>query len=360
MDVKSQVIQARNSGYTYNQITEEYGIAKSTARDWVNSYNDNFSGTAVDTTNFENAVGTPYINNNLQRVKPSKKDKLEIGEFLENLTPLHFSRTNISSAKSKLSNYALVCSDLHFPLQCNKSIDIFFKCVEELKPSTIIINGDSCDMLAVSKYPKDIKTGYSLLDERIQYQQFLSDLIEISNGAKIYETSANHSSDGIDGRWRRYLSERIPELSCLPEVIDVLSYENIFLGDFKNRIEMVDYVDLNGLIVLHGDIVRANGGASALGMIQKLKSSVMMGHVHRLASTAVRVPAIANRDEAQWVAYEIGCMCDLNPLYCNSPNWQNGFAIVCLGDDNTFGVELVNIIDGKASISTLGKTITAG
>ena len=372
IDLKQQVIEARFSGLSYGQIAEHFGVPKSTARDWVNAQLDKtFSDLTVDFTydgsttkscegesSYENnAIG--YVNNNLQRIKPTKKDlQIPIDEFLENLAPIQFNGLQIPRVNSHLSNYAVVCSDLHFPLECKKSVAILFETIRQLQPSTIIINGDSCDMLAVSKYPKDIQTSYSLLEERIAYQEFLATLVEISNGATLYETSANHSSGGIQGRWRRYLSERIGELGCLPEVFEALSYENIFMGQFKDIVKSVDYVDLNGLIVLHGDIVRANAGASALGMIQKLKSSVMVGHVHRLASTSVRQPAIANRKEGQHLGYEIGCMCDLNPIYASSPNWQNGFAIVCL-DDDSFGVELVTIIDGKTTISTLGQTLTA-
>ena len=33
--IKQQVIDARKNGYSYSQIKKEFGVAKSTARDWV-------------------------------------------------------------------------------------------------------------------------------------------------------------------------------------------------------------------------------------------------------------------------------------------------------------------------------------
>ena len=143
-----------------------------------------------------------------------------------------------------------------------------------------------------------------------------------------------------------------------PEVIEALSYENIFLGPYKDYVEVVDYVDLNGLYVMHGTTVRKSPAQSVMGEMERFRASIMMGHVHRLGSVSMRQPAIGSREEKQLVGYECGCMCDLNPIYASSPNWTNGFAIVALGDES-FGVELVSIVNGKATISTLGQTIVA-
>jgi hypothetical protein len=346
-EIKRKVIDARLNGATYTQIFTDYGVAKSTAQGWVGAFNAN-----------EN-IPIGYVNDNLRRIKPTKKDtQVSPEEFMENLVPLVFPLPEILKVKSELSNFAIVCSDMHFPTECKKSVDILFQTIIELKPSTIILNGDTCDMLAISKYPADILTSWNLNEERIAYQKFLQTLVSISGGAKIYETHANHSSQGIQGRWRRYLSEKLGSLACLSEFWDNCTYEKVFMGDFAGIIETVDYVDLNGLLVMHGDVVRSNAGASALGMIQKFSASVMIGHVHRLGATAIRRPAIAGKTDVQHMGYEIGCMCDLNPVYASAPNWQNGFAIVSLSD-NTFGVELVSISNGKSSICTLGKTLFA-
>lgn len=351
--IKQQVIEARRNGASYRQIANEFGVAKSTVYDWVASES---SFTPLNPVITSKAVG--YVNKNLQRVKPQKFQKTEdeIVKFLKELAPLEFPTPLYKNPNSKLSDFAVVFSDLHFPLQCEKSIKILLHTIEQLQPSTIIINGDSCDILALSRFPKDILNNYSLLEERVAYHEFLHKLIEISNGAKILETNANHSSGGPESRWRRYLSERIPELGCLPEVLELLTYENVFLGQFKEYVKCVDYVDLHGLHVMHGTTVRKTPGSSVLGEMEKYRTSVMMGHVHRLGSVTMRQPAIGNRKEKQLYGYEIGCMCDLNPIYASSPNWTNGFAIVSLGED-TFGVELVSIVDGTATICTLGTTI---
>ena len=350
--IKQQVIKARlEDGLTYSKIKDIYGVAKSTAQDWVNAYQEDDGSNSGD-------VVVGYVNENIQRTKPTrfKRSEEEVLELINNLAPIKLPTPVFENSKSKLADYAVVFSDLHFPLQCEKTVNIVLETIRRIQPNTIVINGDSCDILALSRFPKDINKNYSLLTEREEYHKFLHRLIEASNGAKIYETNANHSSGGPESRWLRYLSERIPELGCLPEVMKHLTYENIFLGDFQKYVEVVDMVDLNGLHILHGTTVRKNAGSSVMGEIEKYKASIMMGHVHRVGSVSVRLPGIGKRKEAQLFGYEIGCCCDLRPVYCSYPNWSNGFAIVALGDDG-FGVELVSVVDGKATISSLGETL---
>lgn len=355
MNIKEQVIQARLEGKTYRQIFDEFGIPKSTARDWVEAFDPN------DEDSQDELFPKGVLNDNIQRIKPARfqKSEEEVLQFLESLAPIKFDKIE-QPTNREFSDYAVVLGDFHFPKQCDRSVAIALEVISQLKPKCIVLNGDTVDLLAVSRYPKDIRHNYSLLDEREAYQRFLRDLIEVSDGAPIYETHSNHSGNGTDGRWFRYLSERLGELGSLPEIQKALSYENIFLGDYQNQVTHIDYVQLcEDLIVTHGDVVRKNGGYSARGMIDKYYQSLIMGHTHRMGMTAQRIPSIGSRPEKQIYAWEMGCMCDLNPVYASSPNWQNGFGIVSLSNTSTFGVEPVLITNGEACVTTLGCTISA-
>jgi len=349
MTIKEQIITARKNGKSYGQIYNEFGIPKSTARDWVNAKPES------------ELVVTPYYHNNLQRdkIKRFTKTEDEVLTFLEQLAPINIVSKRIKTHKI-LSDYAVVGSDFHFGCSDPGSVDIFLSVVEELQPKTIILNGDTMDFLAISRFPKDLKKSWSLQDERLQYHEFLYSLINIAGGANIYETTSNHSGASIDGRWRRYLSDRLGELGCLPEITETLSYENVFLGNYKEDVEHVDYVDLNGLIVTHGTTVRSNGGASCLAEINKWKTSILHGHTHRIGSSCQRIPSIGGKPEGQVFGFEGGCLCDLSPCYGVAMNWQNGFNIISLGKEyGEFGVEQVMITNGQANIATLGKTIKA-
>jgi hypothetical protein len=128
------------------------------------------------------------------------------------------------------------------------------------------------------------------------------------------------------------------------------------MGDYQEHVEHVDYVDLNGLIVTHGNTVRGAGGASARGEIDKWHTSILHGHTHRIGSSAKRIPAVGNRPERQIIGFEGGALCSLDATYGSCMNWQQGFNIVALGGE-TFGMEQVMVNNGVANISTLGQTI---
>lgn len=361
MDVKKEVIDARiNKGWTFSAIFETYGVPKSTAQGWLKKHFDENSEQATEPTRYDEYKEGQVIET-LQRYKPTrfKKNEDEVFAFLEQLAPIHVTSSNERRGNFlPLNDYAVVGSDFHFGCHDDRAIEIFLRTIDELQPRTIILNGDTMDMLAISKYPKDIKKHWSLLEERKAYHTFLDKLINISNGANIYETVSNHSGQSIDGRWRRYLSDRLGELGSLPDIADKLSYQNIFMGEYQNDVEHVDYVDLNGLIVTHGTTVRGAGGASARGEIEKWGSSILHGHTHRIGSSCRRVPAIGNRPERQTYGFEGGCLCSLDAAYGSCMNWQQGFNIIALGDE-TFGVEQVMVSNGVANIATLGRSIKA-
>lgn len=362
MTIQKQVVMARHSGMTYSQIYDEYGVAKSTARDWYTKYIDNF-GPDLESGpyNITEKSVSGYVNDNLQRDKPTrfKKNEDEVLAFLAQLAPIKVTPRYENEFKhTSLNDYAVVGSDFHFGCHDPKAIDIFLETIFQLKPNTIVLNGDTMDFLAISKYPKDLKHNWSLQKEREEYHAFLDELIGVSGGATIYETVSNHSGQSVGGRWRRYLSDRIGELACLPEITETLSYENVFMGDYKDKVKHVDYVELNGLIVTHGETVRSAGGASCLAEVNKWNSSILHGHTHRIGAACKRIPAIGNRSEQQLMGFEGGCLCDVNALYASATNWQQGFNIVSLDQDGkTFGMEQVAITNGVANIATLGKTI---
>ena len=341
------VKRLRKEGLTFETISQMLKIGKTTARDW---FYDRHKPTHQKTDNI-----TGYVNPNLSRKNNMEKE--EFLDFLENLSPIKCNVTKNSILNKKNSDYCLIIGDTHFPVQHKPTIDIFFETVRELSPKTIILNGDTVDMFAISRYPKDIRHNYSLAEERTEYHKFLAELVNISNDAEIFETNANHSGNDITGRWFRYLSDRIGELSSLPDIQEKLSYGNIFLGEYQDYVDLVDYVELTPeLIVLHGDIVRKNGGNSARAHMDKWMVSLIHNHTHRFGSTAQRIPAIGNRKDKQIFAWENGCACDLSPLYGSAPNWQNGFSIVSLGSEQ-YGIEQVMVNENTANISTLGKTI---
>jgi hypothetical protein len=278
------------------------------------------------------------------------------------LTPIRVAAPPPSRATVAAGNFDLVASDMHFPEQDDECCDVFLETLRQTKAKRVILNGDTTDMLACSVYPKDQRDIWSLRSETEAFQKFLYQIHSIGDkwGVQVVETNANHSGNGVEGRWHRYLSTRVPELYKHPKSNVLLDYRTWFYPEWSN-ITLVDQVVIaDDLLVIHGDVVRAKGGNSAQGMGDKWQSSVMHGHTHRLGSSFRRIPAMGSRPEMVRRMYETGCLCNLKPSYVSCPDWANGFAIINTdAKDTTYGVELVSIIGGAANICTLGQTVRA-
>jgi len=143
-----------------------------------------------------------------------------------------------------------------------------------------------------------------------------------------------------------------------PRALEVMSYPAWWHPEWS-RIQMKpELVIAEDLLITHGTFVRRGGGMSAKAHSESYLNSVMHGHTHRQGSSMRRVPAIGSRGEQVIKAYEIGCLCRLDPGYVSVPDWTQGFAIVVEGEGR-YGVELVTIEEGAAVVTTLGRTIRA-
>lgn len=339
-----------NEGKSPTEISRLTSIPRTTVRYWIDRI-------SVEKLNDDLVEFETDDDGNDVPIAPSDRD---IADFITSLSPIEITNAPRLVEKDLNEDVAVIIGDTHFGIECQKTIDIFYSVIEELQPNTIILNGDTVDLMSVSRYPKDVRYEVDLLQERTAYHKFIANIYEIcGNGITVYETDANHSGNGTEGRWWRYLSERLGPVAALPDVLENLSYGNVFLPKWAN-IQLVEFVELcsGNLFVMHGDVVRKNGGYSARGMLDKWFASIIMNHTHRAGLTSQRIPALGSRREQTISVYENACACDLKPCYASAPNWQNGLAIVTMNGDS-FGVEQVMINDGVATSTTLGKTIRA-
>ena len=255
----------------------------------------------------------------------------------------------------------VVAGDFHFPQQDDDAVSVLLETIRELRPSRVILNGDLPDLLAVSKYPKDArpKHNWALRDEAVAMHAFLQELERVLPAdCELVETEANHSGNGTGSRWWRYLSDRIPHLLSMEGAEDKLSYQAWWYPTWS-RLTLVDSVVLaGGLLVTHGDMARKWAAYSARAHAEKYQHSVLHSHTHRMGSSLQRVPQVGERDESVIRAYEVGCMCRLEPSYASAPNWSQGFAVV-VDDGEEYGVELVNVVRGRAAVASLGRVVRA-
>ena len=102
-----------------------------------------------------------------------------------------------------------------------------------------------------------------------------------------------------------------------------------------------EFLELGKLTVTHGEFVRKHSGDSGMATLERLGTSVLVGHTHRMGSYY--------RTDTRGVhgAWENGCLCRLDPEYEHFPNWQQGFSVVKVFDSKLFNVQQVPIINRK-------------
>lgn len=298
------------------------------------------------------------------RVERAKEDLAVRADVYDWLRPVELPAPDKHKVIGKPNAFTLVIGDMHFPQQDDRTLAIFLQTVAALKPRRVILNGDTVDLLSVSKYPKDARARFNwkLRDEVQAFHGFLHQLHSIGDawGLEVVETDANHSGSGTASRWWRYLSDRCPELLGHDEAEANLSYEKWFFPKWSSITIVPSLVIADDLLVIHGDMARANGGYSARGHAEKWQSSTLNNHTHRAGSSVKRIPAVGTRPEGIRRAYEIGCACDLSPVYASAPDWCNGWGIVSHDDANkSYGVEIVQVVGGRASVAALGSSLAA-
>lgn len=288
----------------------------------------------------------------------------EVGSVLEALGIRFYELPALTpkpAGPSRPTGTALVASDFHFGVETYDpwAEAILLQVAADLQPDLYVANGDVPDLLAVSRYPKDVRTEGPLEEEiRLTKQHYYQMRQTLPATARIVETNANHSGDGVESRWWRYLSANIPALMQAPAMRERLAYPYVF-HDPALRVELLDHVEIvPGFIAIHGDVVRSHAGFSAKAMLEKWRTNLIMGHTHRMGSYGYRVPAIGDKKEHQMRAYEGGCMCKLTAPYLSVANWQQGFCIVH-HDGTDFNVESILIHNRKAVVGSLGKTYHA-
>ncbi len=280
---------------------------------------------------------------------------------LDALAPLVYPAPKLKPTAKANTDITMVAGDFHWGEDTGspECEEIFLDCVKDLAPGTIVLNGDLPDLLGLSRFPKDYRTKNSLAFERRAMFDFLHRLRTVAPAATIIETNANHSGNGIESRWSRYLSERIPELMEDPDLHQRFSYQAVFHPEWAS-LQLVDYhVICPGLIAIHGDVVRGHAAYSARAMLEKWRISLIHGHTHRAGYYGYRVPAVAGKREHQMRAFEGACMCRLTAPYLSVANWQQGFSIVRHDLEGNFGIEQVLIHEGVAVVSATGNRYVA-
>lgn len=227
-------------------------------------------------------------------------------------------------------NKFIVISDIHYPFEDKKAIKAMLQFIKLHKVQTIILNGDILDMYDVSSFDKSPERINSLQKELNKAKALFKELRRILPEAEIVFVKGNH-----EFRLERYLMKH-PELFSL----DCLKLPKL-LGLDEFDIKYYDkHYKLGPLKITHGSVVRKFSAYTAHAEMDKHDTSGISGHTHRLGVFYKQTPS-------RYMAwYESGCLCDIEPEYVNSPDWQQGF-IYGYVDKESFAVTPIPIVDGK-------------
>lgn len=250
----------------------------------------------------------------------------------------------VKTAPNKVKR-AIILSDIHIPHHDQAALALALEYARVVKPDTIVLNGDIADFSNVSSYRKDPHEIITFADELLETRDFLRRLRSDHAKASIYYTVGNHEL-----RIEKYLFDRAPELSSLPELsISALLHLKKFDVQF---VDQTDRVKLGDLEVFHGEIVKTHSGEAARAHMMKRGGSVLIGHVHKLG-------VVYKTDRwGEHVAIENGHLSKPDPSYMIDPVWNQGFSEVHYNElTGQFSVRQHHIRNGSLVVD--GQTFTA-
>lgn len=216
----------------------------------------------------------------------------------------------------------LFFSDVHFPYQDDKAIDVMIKYAKDYKPHNIYMGGDVVDFYNLSKFDKNPERKETVADEIKMVRGFFKRLRKEFGNANLYFIHGNH-----ENRLQRYLWDN-PELAALEE-LDITNLFQFKEYGIKEVKASRDYWGMSGGAVKQGDTIIIHGDAKLNGastskysgysakntMLGGFQSSIIMGHIHRLAYVTHSTP------NGVLVGIEGGCLCKIP----KNANWENGF-----------------------------------
>lgn len=214
--------------------------------------------------------------------------------------------------KTKNKIEVVSISDIHFPFQDDKVVDLEIRFCKDNQPGVIVLH-ELHDFYAISKFDKDPDRIETLQSEIDQANEFMGKLRKACPKARIVLLNSNHLE-----RLRKFIWRKAPELNSLK----VLKLEEL-LELKKHKVEYKEDFSYKGIHFKHGDVVRKFSGYTAKAEFEKEDVSGVSGHSHRLGVYFHRTRA----GEKFWV--EGGCGCKLDQVYTTGvTNWQHGFVVL--------------------------------
>jgi hypothetical protein len=249
------------------------------------------------------------------QVVQQRKPRVDLLDLVPASEPWAGPRALLVKPSTKASDEVVVTiSDIHSPFHDETAVESALMLIREIKPDTIVINGDLPDYFGISSHNRTLERLDSLQAEIDQANALRRAIRAAAPDAVIHENEGNH-----DSRLRTFVRQQAPQLRSLraldPANLNAwgeLDIQPHGVAGFRIRPEFV---------IRHGTYIRSDAGASARAEMKAAKISGQSGHTHRLAEAVEHGYRVRSWSES-------GCLCQLSPDYVDGPpNWDHGLLV---------------------------------
>jgi len=231
----------------------------------------------------------------------------------------------------------LLLSDIHVPYHNIEALTIAINYGKEKNVNAVVLNGDTLDCYALSRYEKDPRKRK--FSEELESCRQLLEIIQRELQCPIYFKLGNHEE-----RYEAYLRTKAPELLGTSEfTLDTL----LKFGQYGcELIQDKRIIKAGRLNILHGHEFGRSVFSPvnpARGYYMRAKASVICGHNHQTSEHT------ENNLEGKIVTtWSTGCLCEMHPQYMPINKWNHGFAYVAVDpSDGGYEVDNFRIIEGR-------------
>jgi hypothetical protein len=229
------------------------------------------------------------------------------------------------------NGHIFIASDCHYwPGEETVAHKAFVKLISEIKPTTIVLNGDVFDGAQVSRHPPLMGVTTPTPKQEIEAcQDRLHEISMASKNARKFWTFGNH-----DTRLFSKIAAHTPELT------DMVS-----LFDYFPEWHTCWRVDVNNdLVIKHR---WHNGVHATWNNVLKSGRSLCSGHLHQL-----KVTPFSDYNGRRW-GVDTGTLAEPYGdqfVYTeeNPVNWCSGFCVLTIKDGILLPPELCEVLDGVA------------
>jgi len=231
----------------------------------------------------------------------------------------------------------LLLSDIHVPYHNIEALTIAINYGKEKKVNAVVLNGDTLDCYALSRYEKDPRKRK--FSEELESCRQLLGILQKELQCPIYFKLGNHEE-----RYEAYLRTKAPELLGTSDfTLDTL----LRFGQYGcELIQDKRIIKAGHLNILHGHEFGRSVFSPvnpARGYYMRAKASVICGHNHQTSEHT------ENNLEGKIVTtWSTGCLCEMHPAYMPINKWNHGFAYVSVDhSDGSYEVDNFRIIEGR-------------